>query len=222
MTRSQRLLDGRMVAALRFIGGWFLMDARYCYLATRFLVRIPLYLLPIPARFRNRVAGALIVGLWFLSVYFNVAYMGSPWWVLLLVGVAAVLAITWIVWLEGRRARTRRRSGRDFSPCVGSTRGWPWEGGVVAGRGRTKAERFWEKVVKGPRSQDCWAWVGAIADDGYGRFWIPRDGGGQRAVRPQRYAYEQLTGKDPALRYHAHARLQRAPVVGRESQSAAS
>jgi hypothetical protein len=42
-------------------------------------------------------------------------------------------------------------------------------------------------VVKGPATADCWLWVGAIADDGYGRFWISRDGHG-RAVRPHRYA----------------------------------
>ena len=60
---------------------------------------------------------------------------------------------------------------------------------------RVETERFWEKVVKGPRPGDCWIWVGAIGDDGYGRFWVVRDGGGQRAVRPQRYAYEDLTGE---------------------------
>lgn len=59
---------------------------------------------------------------------------------------------------------------------------------------RAVADRFWEKVVKGPRPNDCWIWTGAIADDGYGRFWITREGG-QRALRPQRYAYEQLTGE---------------------------
>ncbi|KNC20007.1 hypothetical protein AC792_03215 [Arthrobacter sp. RIT-PI-e] len=64
----------------------------------------------------------------------------------------------------------------------------------MARQPRIETERFWEKGVKGPRLQDCWIWVGAIADDGYGRFWVPRDGG-QRAVRPQRYAYEHLTGE---------------------------
>lgn len=47
--------------------------------------------------------------------------------------------------------------------------------------------------MKGPEREDCWFWTGAISDDGYGRFWIKRDGG-QRAVRPQRYAYELVTG----------------------------
>ncbi|MCU1632019.1 MAG: hypothetical protein JWM61_671 [Micrococcaceae bacterium] len=59
---------------------------------------------------------------------------------------------------------------------------------------RGEADRFWEKVVKGPRPQGCWIWTGAVADDGYGRFWVTRDGE-QRALRPQRYAYEHLTGK---------------------------
>jgi hypothetical protein len=59
---------------------------------------------------------------------------------------------------------------------------------------RGEADRFWEKVVKGPRPQDCGIWIGAVDDDGYGRFWFIRDGE-QRALRPQRYAYEHLTGQ---------------------------
>ena len=43
-----------------------------------------------------------------------------------------------------------------------------------------KAERrFWSKVIRGPRPEHCWIWVGAIADDGYGRFYL--DGA---SVRP--------------------------------------
>jgi hypothetical protein len=61
-------------------------------------------------------------------------------------------------------------------------------------RAENESQRFWDKVIKGPRPNDCWLWVGAIADDGYGRFWIQRDRR-QRAVRPQRFAYEQLTGE---------------------------
>ncbi|MUK03212.1 hypothetical protein GM708_15640 [Vibrio cholerae] len=59
---------------------------------------------------------------------------------------------------------------------------------------RGEADRFWEKIVKGPRPHDCWIWTGAVVDDGYGRFWVIRDGE-QRARRPQRYAYEHLTGE---------------------------
>ena len=54
--------------------------------------------------------------------------------------------------------------------------------------------RFWRYVVKGPAASDCWLWTGAVSDDGYGRFWTKQDGGRQRAVRPQRYAYEEATG----------------------------
>jgi len=50
-----------------------------------------------------------------------------------------------------------------------------------------EVERFWAKVVRGPGERDCWIWTGAIADDGYGRFWIRRVGG-ERIVRPNRYA----------------------------------
>lgn len=58
----------------------------------------------------------------------------------------------------------------------------------------SELERFCEKVRKGPRPDDCWLWVGAIGDDGYGRFSIRRDGS-ERMVRPQRLLYEHLTGR---------------------------
>ncbi|KQQ18765.1 hypothetical protein ASF48_17765 [Rathayibacter sp. Leaf299] len=56
------------------------------------------------------------------------------------------------------------------------------------------ADRFWPRVVKGPAPEDCWIWTGAIGDDGYGRFWTRRPDGGQQVLRPQRYAFEQITG----------------------------
>jgi hypothetical protein len=56
------------------------------------------------------------------------------------------------------------------------------------------AERFWSHVVQGPAASDCWIWTGAVGDDGYGRFWVPQPDGGQRAMRPQRWLYEHLTG----------------------------
>lgn len=57
----------------------------------------------------------------------------------------------------------------------------------------TVEERFWSKVIKGPRPGDCWFWLGAISGDGYGRFTLNRDGR-TRAVRPHRYAYYLATG----------------------------
>jgi len=53
-------------------------------------------------------------------------------------------------------------------------------------------DRFFRKVVKGTHPDDCWIWVGAIADDGYGRFALTRDGHPrrQRVVRPHRILYE--------------------------------
>jgi hypothetical protein len=45
-------------------------------------------------------------------------------------------------------------------------------------------EHFWSHVVQGPAPADCWIWTGAVGDDGYGRFWVPQPGGGQRAMRP--------------------------------------
>ena len=55
-------------------------------------------------------------------------------------------------------------------------------------RDLTPAGRFWNKVVKGPRPDDCWLWTGAVADDGYGRFTLNADGRTQ-AVRPHRFAF---------------------------------
>ncbi|GAB7302347.1 hypothetical protein [Clavibacter michiganensis] len=55
-------------------------------------------------------------------------------------------------------------------------------------------DRFWRYVVKGPEPDDCWLWTGAVSDDGYGRFWVPRESGGQRTVRPTRFAFEEMTG----------------------------
>lgn len=47
--------------------------------------------------------------------------------------------------------------------------------------------RFFQRVVYGPDLDSCHLWVGALGDDGYGRFWIDRDGH-QIVVRPHRYA----------------------------------
>ncbi len=49
-------------------------------------------------------------------------------------------------------------------------------------------ERFWSKVIKSPSADGHWFWLGAIADDGYGRFTINHHGRTD-AVRPHRYAY---------------------------------
>ncbi|MBP3977013.1 hypothetical protein [Microbacterium sp. BLY] len=51
------------------------------------------------------------------------------------------------------------------------------------------------KVVSGPREDDCWLWVGAIADDGYRRFSLRREGR-ERMVRPQRLLFEHVTGRE--------------------------
>ncbi|ASD24225.1 hypothetical protein B7495_18245 (plasmid) [Cryobacterium sp. LW097] len=58
----------------------------------------------------------------------------------------------------------------------------------------TEVERFGSHVVKGPATDDCWIWTGAIADDGYGRFWT-KDGDDQKVYRPQRFTYQLDTGK---------------------------
>jgi hypothetical protein len=47
--------------------------------------------------------------------------------------------------------------------------------------------RFHGHVVCGPTASDCDIWTGAIGADGYGRFYLTRDGVGF-CVRPHRYA----------------------------------
>lgn len=52
-------------------------------------------------------------------------------------------------------------------------------GGRPKGSGaRPVAERFWEKVRKGP---GCWEWMGSLRTAGYGQFWF--DGGPKEASR---------------------------------------
>lgn len=53
------------------------------------------------------------------------------------------------------------------------------------------APRFWAKVFKGPEGK-CWIWTGAIADDGYGRYYQGKGKGG--VVRPHRYLYQRVSG----------------------------
>jgi hypothetical protein len=55
--------------------------------------------------------------------------------------------------------------------------------------------RFWSKVDKnGPlwNGTNCWVWVGACSDDGYGRFML--DG---KTVLSHRFAYELVKSKIP-------------------------
>jgi hypothetical protein len=54
-------------------------------------------------------------------------------------------------------------------------------------------ERFYSHVLKGPDPDSCWLWLGAISDDGYGRFWIGT-AGGQRAVAAHRFALATVHG----------------------------
>lgn len=57
-----------------------------------------------------------------------------------------------------------------------------------------ESARFWEKVIKGPGPSACWIWIGAIGDDGYGRFWTQTPGGDQRMLRAHRAAAEIIYG----------------------------
>lgn len=53
--------------------------------------------------------------------------------------------------------------------------------------------RFHSHVVCGPTASDCNIWTGAIGADGYGRFYLTRDGVGF-CVRPHRYALAVVAG----------------------------
>ena len=66
-------------------------------------------------------------------------------------------------------------------------------------------KRFWEKVIKGPGPSACWIWVGAIGDDGYGRFWTQVEDGTQRMLRAHRAAAEIIYGREEITeRHRAH------------------
>ena len=64
--------------------------------------------------------------------------------------------------------------------------------------------RFEAAVVRGPAATDCWLFTKAIGGDGYGRWWIRRDGR-RIMVRANRYALavslngEVLPGWERAL-----------------------
>lgn len=88
---------------------WLLTSSiRYSYLFVRALIRLPLLLLPVPPRIRNQVAGALAVGLWFVSWWFVATAAGAPWWGQLMILAAAGLVIAGVVRMEGRRPIVRR------------------------------------------------------------------------------------------------------------------
>ncbi len=62
-------------------------------------------------------------------------------------------------------------------------------------RGATEEERFWSKV---DAEGDCWIWIGAIGNHGYGVFCETGARSGQRKTRTaHRYAYEALVGPIP-------------------------
>lgn len=50
----------------------------------------------------------------------------------------------------------------------------------------TPAHRFMEKVEQTP---ECWYWVGALADNGYGNFWD-----GARQEKAHRWSYVNIGG----------------------------
>lgn len=68
----------------------------------------------------------------------------------------------------------QRNKGRELAPII---------------RGRSQADRFWEKVEK---SQTCWMWRGAVGSAGYGN--VQYEG---RTWRAHRLAYALILGELP-------------------------
>lgn len=64
---------------------------------------------------------------------------------------------------------------------------------VIASRHAGEIARFHSHVVCGPMASDCSIWTGAIGADGYGRFYLTREGMGM-CVRPHRYALAVTRG----------------------------
>lgn len=60
----------------------------------------------------------------------------------------------------------------------------------------TTEQRFLLKAAVN-KATGCWEWTARLSRDGYGKFQVPRDGGGQRTTRAHRYAYEQWVGPIP-------------------------
>ena len=53
--------------------------------------------------------------------------------------------------------------------------------------------RFTSHIVRGPTASDCDIWISAIGADGYGRYYLIRQGMGL-CVRPHRYALAMACG----------------------------
>ena len=53
-------------------------------------------------------------------------------------------------------------------------------------------QRFWSKVDKSDKSDECWVWTGAPRTDGYGQFRL--DG---KIIRPHRFSYTVKFGAIP-------------------------
>ena len=52
--------------------------------------------------------------------------------------------------------------------------------------------RFWSKVDLGFSADECWIWIGALSDEGYGDFWL-----GGRTIRAHRVAWIWRHGSAP-------------------------
>lgn len=61
-------------------------------------------------------------------------------------------------------------------------------------------QRFWSKVDKSDKSDECWVWTGAPRTDGYGQFRL--DG---KIIRPHRFSYTVKFGAIPDGLFVCHS-----------------
>lgn len=78
---------------------------------------------------------------------------------------------------------------------------------------RHEEKRFWEKVIKGSGPSACWIWVGAIGDDGYGRFWTQAENMAEREHRGRGNLHNPLWRHQGRAARAAAARLLRAHTI---------
>lgn len=86
------------------------------------------------------------------------------------------------------------RTPRARSLCGAHYQRWRSFGNplqVTGFRGRSTSARFWAKV-DGGNVEDCWLWLAAKKNNGYGVFQV-----GQQQVLAHRFAYEDLLSPIP-------------------------
>jgi hypothetical protein len=85
--------------------------------------------------------------------------------------------------------------------------------------GTPNDERFWNFVHK---TETCWLWMGARANDGYGHFYLRKPDGTFKLVMAHVYAYEITIGPVPEGKLLDHLKCDNPPCVRPEHLSPAT